>query len=52
MTDPAAPPLLSAENLTKAYSGVKALLIPRFDHDPEHSTSRYRAAAAAAMGLA
>jgi len=27
-------------------------VIPRFDRDPEHSTSRYRAAAAAAMGLA
>jgi alkanesulfonate monooxygenase SsuD/methylene tetrahydromethanopterin reductase-like flavin-dependent oxidoreductase (luciferase family) len=27
-------------------------VIPRFDRDPEHSTSRYRTAAAAAMGLA
>jgi hypothetical protein len=35
---------------TVALFGDK--VIPRFDKDPEHSTSRYRREAAAKLGLA
>ena len=49
------PPEPSPEHLDSADGALTKLfgdeVIPRFDKDPEHSTSRYRREAAARLGL-